>query len=178
VCLTSILGEKVASILKNNTVQCMTKHKYEVLLPGRGSPWYPYRLGDEGIESSPAQKALRVLVDEKLDMNHQCALAAQKANHILGCIKAVWPTGEGGDSASLLCFGESPPGVLRPALEPLAQEGRGAVGAGSEEGGKDDLRAGAPLLRGKAEGVGAVQPGEEKAAGGPYCSLSVLLGGL
>jgi len=28
----------------------------------------------------------------------------------------------------------------------------------------DDQRAGAPLLRGQAEGVGAVQPGEEKAA--------------
>jgi len=38
-------------------------------------------------------------------------------------------------------------------------------GAGPEEGHEDDPRAGAPLLQGQAEGVGAVQPGEEKAPG-------------
>ncbi|KAK4827360.1 hypothetical protein QYF61_017285 [Mycteria americana] len=85
---------------------------------------------------------------------------------------------EGGDSAPLLCSGETPPAVLRPALEPSAQQGHGAVGAGPEEGHENDPRAGAPLLRGQAERVGVVQPGEEKAAGRPYSSLPVLKGGL
>ena len=53
---------------------------------------------------------------------------------------------EGGDSAPLLCSGETPLGDLYPALEPPAQEGHGAIGAGPEEGQKDDSRAGAPLL--------------------------------
>jgi len=53
---------------------------------------------------------------------------------------------EGGDSASLLCSGETSPGVLHSALEPSAPEGHGTVGAGPKEGYKNDLRAGGPLL--------------------------------
>ena len=84
--------------------------------------------------------------------------------------------GEGGHSAPLLCSGETPPGVLHPALEPSGQARHGAVGVGSEEGHKRDSRAGAPLPWGVAERVGAVQPREEQVAGTPSSSLRGLIG--
>jgi len=54
-----------------------SKSKYWILHLGRGSPGYTYKLGDERLENSPAERDLGIWVDGKLNMHQQCALAAK-----------------------------------------------------------------------------------------------------
>ncbi|KAK4820681.1 hypothetical protein QYF61_003601 [Mycteria americana] len=63
------------------------KSKGRILHLGQSNAGYKYKLGEEWLESSPAERDLGMLLDSRLSMSQQCALAAKRANHILGCIK-------------------------------------------------------------------------------------------
>jgi len=82
----------------------------------------------KGLRAAPARKDLGILVDEKLHISRQCVLPVYPGLHQ----KQRGQETKGGDSAPLLRSGESPPGVLPPALEPSAQERHGPVAVGPQ----------------------------------------------
>ena len=70
----------------NNNLLKLNKGKCKVLHLGRNNPMNQ-SLGTTQMESILTEKDLRLLVDSRLSISHQCALAAKQANGIMGCIR-------------------------------------------------------------------------------------------
>ncbi|GAB0175815.1 hypothetical protein GRJ2_000046700 [Grus japonensis] len=107
------------------------KAKCKVLHMGWGNPKHNYRLDGEWIESSPEEKDLGGQEAQHDLVTCACSPESQPCPGLHQ--KKRDQQVEGGDSAPLLHSGETPPGVLCPALGSPVQEGHGAVGASPEE---------------------------------------------
>ncbi|GAB0196064.1 hypothetical protein GRJ2_002071700 [Grus japonensis] len=96
------------------------KSKCRILHLGWSNTRHKYKLGKEWLESSPAERDLGVLVNSRASMSQQCALAAKRANHILGGIKHSrhhQPV-KRGDYPAIFSIGVASPGVLCAVLGP------------------------------------------------------------
>ena len=117
-----------ADLMKFNKAKCKVLHM------GRGNAKHKHRLGNEWIESSPAEKDLGGIGEWKTDYEAAMCTCSPESQRCPGlhqekCGQQV----EGGDSPPLLCSCETPPAVLGRAVGPPTSEEHGPARVGPEE---------------------------------------------
>ena len=90
------------------SVMSFLRHTQDPLIPHSitADRWYPSHWSNNWV-----------LVDKKLNMTRQCALTAQKVNHILGCIKSSMASRSREGILPLYCT------LVRPHLSPATSSG-------------------------------------------------------
>lgn len=70
-----------------NGMKC-NKSMSWILYLGQSNAGNKNKLGEQRLESSPAERGLGLLVGSRISVSQPCVLAARRANPILGCIKS------------------------------------------------------------------------------------------
>lgn len=85
--LLTIQGKILSSCAGIINEMKFNRSKCWILRLRQSNARHKYKLGGEWLKSSPTEPHLGVLADRRLKVGQQCALAAKRANRILGCIK-------------------------------------------------------------------------------------------
>lgn len=70
-----------------------------------------YKSGDDRQEGTATESDVRILLDGKLNLNHLCALAAQRANRSHGVVHQAHPASLAREGLVPLCCTASPPAL-------------------------------------------------------------------
>ncbi|KAK4816401.1 hypothetical protein QYF61_016718 [Mycteria americana] len=106
----------------NINIMKFNKRKCHTLKLRRNNPMHQYMLMAHQLVCSFVEKALVVLVDNKLTMSQQYALAAKKASAILPHQADHCKWSKGGSASPVLSSNETPLGAVSSARLPPARE--------------------------------------------------------